>query len=694
MSAVVIVSYLSSVAAYGLLALLLASSWRGQRVGGVLIIAAIVSALWSFFLAYVAWKGTIATAWVFVADALHYGAWLGFLTALLASRNTPKWLRGINGAAHVPWILLALYCTLSATGAFGVLAVPFFLVVPIVGMLVLALCGLMLLEQLYRNVDPRKKWSLKFLVIALGTIFAYDIFLYSYAALYGHIDASAWVARGFINALVVPLLLVAAARNKQWAVPVAISRKAVFYSSSLFAVTLYIVAASAGGYLVHLYGGDWGRVAAITFGCLSALLLLMLVFSGQARARFRLFLYKNFFTFRYDYREEWLRLTATLAGGGADLPSRAIQAVAAIMDSPGGALFVRGESGDFVAEDEWNLPVAADCRVREDLPLFGFMRQRQWIYDLTEEPPLGDAELSAPEVLRQVPRAWLMLPLMVDEELIGFILLAQARARKRLNWEDIDLLRTAGRQVASTLSQAANARRLAETQQFEGFNRLTSFMMHDLKNLAAQQTLMLKNAERHKHNPAFVEDMIATTENALQRTNRILEQLRGERPVEVRSRVRLLSVLDKAVTTCVAIDPRPVLKVPTGDAFVQADSEQLAAVIGHVIRNAQEATPADGLVEVRLQVGDREASIEVCDSGRGMDQEFIRTQLFKPFFTTKGSKGMGIGAYQARTYVQSLGGRVSVVSAVGRGTTVSLSLPLDEPRGDCYNVQVEEARGG
>lgn len=680
MSAVVVTAYLSSAGAYLVLALLLACSWRRQRIGGLLIAAATVSLLWSAFLAYTAWRGAIATSWLFLADAVRYGAWFGFLVALLSLGDRAVWLRWGGRVAHAAWIAIALYCLSSGAGLLRLVSVPFFLGAPVIGMLVLALGGLMLLEQLYRNADPARRWSLKFLVLGLGALFAFDILMYSDAALYGFISANLWIARGFVNALVVPLIVVAAARNRKWAVPVGISRKAVFYTSTLFVVALYIVAAAAGGYFVRIYGGDWGRVAAITFAFFAGLLLLILVSSGQARARFRLFLYKNFFSLRHDYREQWLRLTAALAGGGPDLPLRAIQGLAGTMESPGGALFLRRGSEGFEARQQWNMPAASGMTFKTDPAFVEFVRQRQWIYDFTEPPPLQDSSFAAPAELVAIPHVWLLVPLLVGEELIGFVALAQGRARRRLDWEDIDLLRTAGRPVASLLAQAENARRLAEAQQFEGFNRLTTFMMHDLKNLVAQQSLMLKNAERHRHNQDFVDDMIATTANAVERTNRILEQLRSGSASGARNRVRLRSTVEKAVQSSCAYEPQPTVKVDATDVFVQADAERLASVLGHIIRNAQEATSGDAR-EVVVQAqrdGDR-VCVEIRDNGCGMDQDFMQTRLFKPFFTTKGSKGMGIGAYQAKEYIDSLGGRMTVMSAPGRGTTVRLILPIDDP---------------
>jgi putative PEP-CTERM system histidine kinase len=206
--------------------------------------------------------------------------------------------------------------------------------------------------------------------------------------------------------------------------------------------------------------------------------------------------------------------------------------------------------------------------------------------------------------------------------------------------------------------------------------------MHDLKNVAAQQSLLLQNAVRHRSNPAFIDDMLATVENSVQRITRLLEQLRGESAPAARARVKLADVVERALAECGAQAPRPDWAPPPESAWVRADAGQLATVLGHLIRNAQDAATAQGHVSVRLGSSGGQAMIDIEDDGMGMDEDFIRNRLFKPFFTTKASKGMGIGAYQAREYVRALGGALSVASAPGRGSVFTVSLPLAEPADD------------
>jgi len=688
MHTIVIASYLTAAAAFLAATGLLAIGWRGQRTGALLILATTVSVLWGVFLAYAEWHRTVAANWLMLAEVLRYGAWLAFVGALFGARPKGGLLRGLRITGRVLWMLLALYCLWPATALQDFFAVRFGVNVPLIGVLVLALAGVVFLEQVYRNVRPDQRWALKFLMIGLGVLFAYDIFLYSYAVLYRQFNGSAWAARGFVDALLVPLLVVAAARNREWKLEVAVSRRAVFYTTSLLGVAFYIIATAIGGYYVRLYGGDWGRVAEITLVCLALLVVLLLASSGQARSRLNVFLRKNFFSFRHDYREEWLRLTATLSASESDtgLPSRAVRALAQIMDSPAGALFMRSEKDAFEPVADWNMPTPVGLAFPASLPVFELMLERRWIYELSEPSPLGLRQLKAPAELIALPRAWLLVPLVLEDRLIGLVVLAQARARRAIDWEDLDLLRTAGSQVAGTLAQAANARRLAEARQFEGFNRLTAFLMHDLKNIAAQQSLLLQNAARHKHNPAFVDDMLATVDNSVRRIARLLEQLRGGAAPAVHGRVQLAAVIDKALGECRTQPPRPEYQPPSGEWWVRADLEQLATVLGHVIRNAQDAAQAHGHVTLRLTRADGQALVEIEDDGAGMDEDFIRNRLFKPFFTTKASRGMGIGAYQAREYVHSLGGTITVRSVPGEGTVFAIQLPLADAGAESASI--------
>jgi putative PEP-CTERM system histidine kinase len=230
--------------------------------------------------------------------------------------------------------------------------------------------------------------------------------------------------------------------------------------------------------------------------------------------------------------------------------------------------------------------------------------------------------------------------------------------------------------VATHLEQHEADRKLAEARQFEAYNRLTAFMMHDLKNSAAQLRLIVENAERHRRNPAFVDDAIETIANAADRMTRLIDQLRGSPAPDRVSTIDVVEAAAAAIKRCAERRPAPDLVRGAAHVYVEADRERLVSALEHLIRNAQDATPEHGAVTVGVDCTASEALVSVSDTGAGMDAEFVRDRLFRPFDSTKGAKGMGVGAYQVREYVVALSGKLEVQSSPGCGARFLISLPL------------------
>jgi signal transduction histidine kinase len=122
-------------------------------------------------------------------------------------------------------------------------------------------------------------------------------------------------------------------------------------------------------------------------------------------------------------------------------------------------------------------------------------------------------------------------------------------------------------------------------------------------------------------------------------------------------------------------DPAPTASCDDARLRLRVDRERFAAVLGHLVTNAQDATPAGGRVTIEAAMQDDQLIVAVEDDGSGMDDAFLRERFFKPFDSTKGSRGMGIGAYQARQFVEAAGGEVHVRSAPGEGTRFEMRFP-------------------
>ena len=584
------------------------------------------------------------------------------------------WLAGLVVTVHVSALIFNHPTLVYASGA----------LTPAI----LAITALVLLEQFYRNASPPERWAIKYLCIALGATFAFDFFLYSQAMLFAAYDDEVWNARGAINALLVPLIWVSLKRRISTDLKVAISHRMAFHTITLLGTGVYLMLMAAAGYYIKLFGGDWGRILQTVFLFAAVLALLLVVSSGTARARFRVLLSKHFFRYRYDYREEWLRFTAMLTAGdpGSQLNERTLQAMARLVDSPGAALWLREETGPdqsrYRRAAEWNLP-GVEGEVAGDNAFARFMESRNWVLELDEcrNDPNALCGADLPPWLKQNSEAWLAVPLLWHERMLGFMILAPSLGKVQFNWEVSDLLKTAARQAAANMAQAQAAEALTVARQFESFNRAAAFVVHDIKNLVAQLSLLLANAQKHKHKPEFQEDMLATIESSVARMNRMLAKLRDESTPSHEStpnrlrKVELAPLLQEVMQSKSAFSLKPELHIEASDMRVQAEAEKLGRVLGHIVQNAIEATPYTGKVSVTLKREDDWSVIRVEDTGCGMDETFIRERLFRPFASTKGT-GMGIGAYECREYLQELGGQVHVTSRVGQGTTFTLKLPL------------------
>ena len=668
-------------AAFLILTVLLLTSWQGRLHGALLTTAAGFSALWGVALAVsLSPDPALAVLKVFLVETLRNGAWLVFLSALFAG--------GLGGGAgHRVLVFggpaLAAAVLLGGVGLFVAEAAgmpsPGVGQALITGSLGLSLFALIMVEQIYRNARSAQREALKFLCLGLLGLYAYDLVLYSQAILFGRIDEVLWSVRGIIAAFCVPLIAVSAQRNPDWSVGIFVSRQVVFYTTTLMGVGIYLILMAAVGYYIKVFGGEWGPAGQVIFFAAAILILGVLIFSERLRARLKVFISKHFFRNRYDYREEWLRLMHTLSAPeepGLPLAKRGIKALCDILEAPAGVLYLR-EDGRFRCAAGWNTAPAGET-LAADHSLVRFLEQSGWVIDADEyrrEPPRYEGLEADLRVLGVDPPG-VIVPLVGEEQMLGFVALARSERPRSLNYEDHDLLKTAGRQIASYLDQEQKKYQLAESRQFEAFNRLTAYLMHDLKNLIAQQSLVVENAHKHKDKPEFIDDAIRTVESGVARMKKVLEQLKQGAPMQAASRIEVGKLVMEAVSQCADRRPEPRTEIGDHRLWIRADRERLLAALIHAIRNAQDATPADGSVRVTVEDCNGECAIRVIDTGRGMKREFIETRLFKPFDSTKGTSGMGIGAYQVRETVRASGGELHVESVLGEGTRISMVLPL------------------
>jgi len=669
------ISYFSGSILFSILSVITVYLWKIKTVHPSLFFAAVTSTLWHTGIAMNYQGYTLGKDNLLVLETARYTLWI------VAILYTLKFTIG-QQIPHKIRITILSVCSIALAGALTLK----FLDNPVSDntniiiwtCLLLAVTGFISVEQLYKNTENNrlvKLWS-----VTIGAMLIYDIYLFAYSLIFNQIDVELWQGRGAVNACAALILIIGCLllSNTNRRSTFTISRPVAFYTTSMSAAGGFLSLMAISGYYVQLYGGNWGAILQILVLFLALITIAAAFISSTIRSRVRVWVSKYFFSHKYDYRREWLRLINYLsrAPDAKDFHLRAISGVASIFNSPKGLLWIL-QNGQMVpvASLHMNDP---ETYLQEpiDSPFCKALLEHEWVFSsyAPENKKLSDLNELLPPWLVEIPNLWLVLPLLTEQSLVGFMVLTTPRHETALSWEDLDLLKAVGRQVASYLDRHQAAEHIAESRQLDAFNKLTAFVMHDLKNLIAQQALVVENAAKHKDNPAFVEDAIQTIDNSVARMSNLLRKLQRDEPHEPRS-VELSKILIEATKKCKEHTPIPSLRLQDSDIIVNADPDNLTMIFVHIIKNAQEATDKNGFVDVTLSREGNNAIIVVEDNGEGMDVAFVRERLFKPFVTTKSGKGMGIGVFQTNEIINSLGGKMTVESTPEVGSTFTLSIP-------------------
>ena len=544
--------------------------------------------------------------------------------------------------------------------------------------------ALVLVHNVYGQAAPASRSSIRFAMLGLAMMWIYDLNYYtiSYLGSASAVGLDRW--RGVAAALTAPLFALSLRGGDSWRIRP--SRAATFQSLSLLAICAYFALMAIVATALRGSSFDWPAALMIALLAVMTVGAMVVLPSGRARGWLKVKVAKHLFEHRYDYRAEWLRFTETLGRSGDDeapLSERIVKAFADISDAPGGLLLVGEAGGTLTVAASWNWPgepLPADAMTAPS-GIWAEVERSGRVVEL-EALRQGwasscDKALALPQWLADRTDAWAAIPLLHHDRLAGLVVLAAPEYLRALDWEDFDLLRTAGRQAASALAEAQGQEALAHAQRFEEFNRRFAFILHDIKNLVSQLSLVARNAERHADNPDYRADMIATLRGSVGKMNDLLARLaphaspRAQRAEPQPLRPILMNALGAKRSE------RDVRLTGDCEQWAEVDAVALGQAVEHLLQNAIEASPAGAPVTIRVTRDDGSVAIAIADSGCGMDGDFIRNQLFQPFVSTK-PDGFGIGAFEARTAVAAMGGRVSVDSQPGEGSIFTIHVPRAE----------------
>jgi len=543
--------------------------------------------------------------------------------------------------------------------------------------LLLCLFAIVVMEQLYRNADTKAKWALWPLVIAIGTTTVFDFVIFAQATMVNQLDFSFWYARGYLATIAMPMLLVSARRMKNWSVDVFISREVVFYSSMLMISGGYLLVLALAGYAINLVGGHWGNVISIAFLGLGLMVLVALLITEKLRREVKVFITKHFFANKYDYRIEWLKSIEQLQlSKSDDCYQTATDMICSSIGAEKGMLIKKEQL--YAYQCKYSKGLAYNQGTEKFLTdIDDFYEHNAWIIDVREYTFVENSypQLSLDIDYCRQAEISIIVPILNGDHLYGMFLLSLPSSRGYLNWEDRDLMFALTKQLSNYLFLNEAKNELAESKQFEAFHRMSAFLVHDLKNIQAQLGLISSNAKRHRDNPAFIDDVFETIDSATGRLDKVLTQLRNKQ-VEATDKTAIdINILVEKVVQQRNVD-QPKVSIERGsELFITIEEAELQSVINHLLQNAQEATDNNGWIKIKTSENNNMAVIEISDNGKGMSDEFINNRLFKPFDTTKGNAGMGIGVYEAKQFIESVNGQLNVASIEGQGSIFTVTLP-------------------
>jgi putative PEP-CTERM system histidine kinase len=677
--AISLLSHSAAAILFGALTFWLSGRGMTDRALRPMAVACAMTAIWGLTVAI---DGPTSLS-ALVAENIRNISWLGFMYILWRQGEgdqrtfTVAALYGVLGLVVTATSAIDLMpATLAGSPRW--LNAAFF--VSIVLRMTVSVGALVLVHNLYTAATRDARSAIRLPMIALSVMWGYDLNLLTVSYLFGDWSGELLALRGVAMALIAPLFGLTAQRSENFAVK--LSRTATFQSLSLVAIGGYLMVMVLITSLIQAVAGDHARAAQVSFVFGTSVAALLLLPSARFRAWFRVKLSKHLFQHRYDYRAEWLRFTDTIGRPGDEATSihtRIVKAISDITESPGGILLVPDDQGALIPQARWNaasIEVPAHAASAEAGRYFlstGRIVEVDTIR-ASEEHSDEDAAI-LPEWLLGEHRAWVIVPLVYFDRLAGLVILERPTLDRTLDWEDFDLLRVVGRQVSSYLAEARGQEALADAQQFDEFNRRFAFIMHDIKNLVSQLSLVTRNAEKHAGNPDFQADMIATLKNSTARMNDLLARLSQHNKVRAEDPKPIdASPLIERVAAAKRI-AHPIVISGESRLFLVADPARLEQALLHLVQNAIDASPSIEPVTIAVRQIEGDAVIEVRDHGAGMSSHFVRHSLFKPFASTKDG-GFGIGAFEARSLVAAMGGTLDVTSREGEGSVFRITLPI------------------
>ncbi|WP_338667644.1 XrtA/PEP-CTERM system histidine kinase PrsK [Pseudodesulfovibrio methanolicus] len=525
------------------------------------------------------------------------------------------------------------------------------------------------LEMTVTSARHGIKWKIKFAILGAGAIIATYMLYFSQSLMLRSMDMDYLLQRAWGTGVGM-LLIMYSELSRGSDEHIVISRQIAFRSFVFLFFALFLLGVGVIGEGIKLFGSDFSTVAFMTVTFFGGLALIACMLSEGIRRKIRLFIQRNFYGDKYDYRDEWKKFTSRVVNSGSrdELYRNILIFYCEIFGIGGGAMFLQGRhSRDyspvlFHEMDESRLALPHKSVLVERLG------KRPGLLDLKAEPMEFEEEV---DTFLKDRKIRFILPIMTDDVLHGLLMLGSPiNPLEHYDVEDRELMETVAGQVAALVMNIRLGDELAEARDMEGFGKVAAFVLHDLKNQVYPLSLLVDNAREFINDKEFQEDMLDSLGNIVARMNELIAQLTNI-PKNDSLKLEEIDLMDMARDAARQV-PDAEIEFKGGGVRARVDVEQMRKVALNLFLNALEAGESNRFTV--LVEYDNGPVFRVIDNGRGIDEEILREGLFVPFKTTK-KKGMGIGLYQSKRIVEAHGGGLYATSGDAGGAVFSVVLP-------------------
>ena len=541
------------------------------------------------------------------------------------------------------------------------------------------------LENTFRSASESQRWQIKFLIIGIGTIFAFSIYTSSQTLLFSTIFTQLIPMESILILIALGMMAFSLVRHRNLEVDLFVSRHVVYGSVIFIASGIYLFAV---GLLVRILGSFGNRINPFLAPLIILLLIMGLVIflsSGLVRRRLRLFISKHFYKHKYDFHLKWLEATERL--GSRQTISDLIYALSDFIKETLGA----SEVSVWLYNKKKGQFLKGDLKLTAGRDLVNFITGHISPVAIKDLPPTVNAGFrgqgSGDRVdytLHPTPYtpSSVLTPLIANDILIGFIIIGPDITGNEYVLNDYDLLRAVGKQIAHQILNISLMDDLSDAKKLEGFHEMSTFVVHEVKNLSMTLSLMIPNVEIHFDKPEFRKDALKTLNQIVVKLNDFTSRLSGfsrifnleKAKVDINGLIaETIATLNGVINTNITRQLQPLLPL------LEIDQAQIKEVLINLLMNSHNAVGLKGTIHISTLLEDGTVILSVSDNGGGMTADFIQDNLFKPFKTTK-PQGLGIGLFHSKKIIEAHGGSIDVQSEKCKGTTIQIRLPVRSER--------------